>query len=195
MENSDNNQKIIHLFTLTLALCLISQPAWANMGVPMLFITLPMMIVGLLPIIAVEGYIIKKRLSLKPKQAFRSAAISNVFSTFIGLPITWFVLVFLQIITGGGTSHGINTPLEKFLAVTWQAPWLVPYEREIYWMVPAAMLVLFIPFFFASWKSEAFVISKLHKDIDPQTINAACLKANAITYIMLTPVAALFYFG
>ncbi len=185
MEKSYKNQKTLHFFILTLALCIISQPAWANMGVPMIFITLPMMLVGLLPIIGIEGYVLKKQLALQPKKAFTSAAISNIFSTFIGTPVTWGILLLLQIITGGGTSHGIETITEKFLAVTWQVAWLVPYEAEIHWMVPTALLILLIPYFIVSWKIEAFITAKLNKDIDAKKINQTCLKANSITYALL----------
>jgi len=196
MKNLNNTKRYIKLPVLALALCVISQPAWANMGVPMIFITLPMMLLGLLPIIAIEGFVLKKQLPLPTKKAFTSAAISNIFSTLIGVPLTWGALLLIQIMTGGGTSHGIGTLFEKFLAVTWQAPWLIPYEKDLHWMVPTAMLFLLIPFFFVSWKTESFITAKLNKDTDPQKIKSAYLKANAITYALLTlfPIG-MFLFG
>jgi hypothetical protein len=52
--------------------------------------------------------------------------------------------------TGGGSAHGLRTLSAKLLAVTWQSPWLIPYEDDLVWMVPAAALCLLVPFFFAS---------------------------------------------
>ncbi len=96
------------------------------------------------------------------------------------------LLVVIQMITGGGSSYGLNTALTKVLAVTWQAPWLIPYESDLHWMIPVSGLVLLIPFFFVSWWSEYFVSKKLIKNVESQTIKIAVRNANLITYGMLT---------
>ena len=95
------------------------------------------------------------------------------------------LLVILQMMTGGGGSHGLDTPLKKFLAVTWQSPWLIPYESELYWMVPTAALVLLIPFFFASWFIEYQVGKRILRDIESTKIKEAVLKANLLSYGLL----------
>ncbi len=68
----------------------------------------------------------------------------------------------------------------KVIAVTWQAPWLIPYESDFHWMMPVAGLVLLIPFFFVSWWSEYFVARKMIRDIEPVLIKKSVLKLDNI---------------
>jgi len=178
-----NMQKKLH-YILVASLCLIPATAWANIGVPMIFVTMPAMLIGLIPIIAIEAYLIKNQLNLLPKKAIISSGVANALSTLIGVPLTWGALVLVQMVTGGGGAHGLQTFFQKFLAVTWQAPWLIPYESDLAWMIPTAMLVLLIPFFLVSWRVEYFIIKKMNKQIDAGAVKATCLKANAITYAL-----------
>jgi hypothetical protein len=164
--------------------------AYANIGLPMIFITLPWMVVSLIPVIAVEGHICSRRLDLAPGTAMKVTTASNLASTFIGIPITWGVLVALQMLTGGGGSHGIDTFLRKLLAVTWQAPWLIPYEKEFFWMVPSAGLVLMVPYFFASWLVEYQVSRRLLPEKDRKDVKRSVLYANLASYALLELVIA-----
>jgi len=157
----------------------------ANAGVPMIFVALPEMLVALLPIVALEAFVLSRRLALPFLRSVRATAISNVASTIVGLPITWLLLVAAQMITGGGTAHGIETRSQKLLAVTWQAPWLIPYETEMHWMIPAAELVLLVPFFLASFVIEAAVNEKLLAAANWQSVRRATLQANALSYGLL----------
>jgi hypothetical protein len=118
-------------------------------------------------------------------QSLKTVSISNVTSTVIGIPLTWFLLVLAQMVTGGGGAYGIDSVTGKILAVTWQAPWLIPYEEDLNWMIPAAGLVLLIPFFFASWWSEYFVSKKLNKTLPSKNIKRKVRNANLITYSLL----------
>ena len=120
------------------------------------------------------------------------ASVMNIVSTLFGVPATWLVLVGIQIVTGGGAAYGIETPFQKFIAITWQAPWLIPYHAELYWMVPAARLVLLIPFFFGSWFIEYFIAKKMLKEIKRTSLKRAILLANLVSYGLLA-VAALWF--
>ena len=114
--------------------CLLTIPdiACANAGVPMLFLAMPVFAISLIPIIGIEAFYLSKKLNLPGKVAGRTATISNLVSTVAGIPLTWFLLVAVQMVTGGGSSYGMNTMLGKVIAVTWQAPWLIPYEAELF---------------------------------------------------------------
>ncbi len=175
------------LRTILLILGLLFSPclAEANIGVPMIFITIPGMLIALFPVILIESLVIAKQLAISFKSSIKAAALGNVISTIVGIPITWVILVAIQIGTGGDSSYGINSPLKKFLAVTWQAPWLIPYEEELYWMIPAATLFLIVPFFFASWWIEYRVERKFINDIESARINRAVRNANLASYGML----------
>jgi len=88
-------------------------------------------------------------------------------------------------VTMGSRAYGINSIFKKFLAVTWQAPWLIPYEKELYWMVPSASLVLLIPFFFASWKVELWIMEKFFPEIKVSELKNAEWKMNIFSYSFL----------
>ncbi|MBL4797537.1 MAG: hypothetical protein JKY50_08995 [Oleispira sp.] len=171
--------------TLAFLLLIIPGLAYANAGVPMLFLAMPVFLISLIPIIAIETLYISKSLELSMGQSLKTVSISNIVSTIIGIPLTWFLLVLVQMVTGGGGAHGINSFMGKVLAVTWQAPWLIPYEDDLNWMIPIAGLVLLIPFFFASWWSEYFVSKKLNKSLPSLNIKIKVRNANLITYSFL----------
>jgi hypothetical protein len=130
---------------------LIPGRAWADMGVPMLAIVWPLSWLAFIPIVAIEAAVARKGLSLPWKRSIVSSLLANVASTLVGLPVTWALLVVVEMaVSFGGQALGVNTMPGKVLAVTLQAPWLVPYDRSLYWMVPAATTFL-LPFFgFAS---------------------------------------------
>ncbi len=181
MKSLSSNQ--IGLGTLAL---LLPGAAHANAGVPMLFLAMPAFAIALLPIIIVEVLYLSKTLNLSMGHSAKTVTISNFASTIVGVPLTWFLLVLIQMVTGGGSAYGVDTTLGKILAVTWQAPWLIPYEEELAWMIPIAGVVLLIPFFFASWWSEYFVTKHLLPECSPENIRIKVRNANLITYSLLT---------
>ncbi|GFK94813.1 hypothetical protein NNJEOMEG_02661 [Fundidesulfovibrio magnetotacticus] len=161
--------------------------ALANIGVPMILLTLPGMVLTLIPVVLLEVWVLAGRLTLPARTAFRVSAWANAATTFVGVPVTWFLLYLLEMFTGGGQAYGIETPLQKFLAVTWQAPWLIPYEMDgnLRWMVPTAAMWLLVPSFFTSWWLETRVARRLLKDADPARLSAAMLRANLLSYVFL----------
>ena len=151
----------------------------------MLFLTLPAMIIALVPVIAVESIVVGRLLGTTAISKAKSVAIANVASTLIGLPLTWVALVAVQLVSGGGSAYGLVTPTQKLLAVTWQAPWLIPYEGDLYWMVPAASLFLLVPFFFASYFVEALIVVGLNNKLPRVQVRSAVFRANIVSYLLL----------
>lgn len=176
-----NSRKAI----FTIIALLLPSVACANAGVPILFLAMPAFLISLVPIIAIEAIYISRSLELTIKQSLKTVGISNVVSTIVGVPITWGILVLVQMLTGGGGAHGLDSFMGKVLAVTWQAPWLIPYEKNLNWMIPFAGLVLLVPFFFASWWSEYLVSKRMHKTLPSVSIKDKVRNANLITYCLL----------
>ena len=174
------------LWVAAWALC-FPGPAQANAGVPMIFLTLPGMALALVPVIFLEMRVIARRLGLTPRLAFKVSAWANLLTTLVGVPLTWAILTVLEGVTGGGRAYGIDTPAKKLLAVTWQAPWLIPYEADhnLYWMVPAAMMWLLIPTFFMSWWLEYLAAARMLRDADRTRLKAAMFRANLLSYAFL----------
>lgn len=135
-------------------------PILADAGVPMLFVAFPFAFYLLIPVIAVETWIARSVPQISLQRRFFGALAANVFSTAVGWPIAWYILVLLQmyVIPGGGGGYGLDTPLHRIASVTLQAAWLIPYERDLYWMVPTASIVLLLPAFLITIPSEALVL-------------------------------------
>ena len=172
---------------------LLSAPslASANAGVPMIMFAMPALIVSLLPIIGVETLILRNRLALPSKAAFKLACLGNLASTLLGVPITWLILVAMQMLAGGGGAFDMDTTLGRILAVTVQAPWLLPYESHMHWMIPTAGIVLLVPFFFVSWRSEYLVAKHVVPHNPKEALRKTIRDANLATYVLL----ALWPFG
>lgn len=167
-------------------LCLtIPSAAWANAGLPMIVLVVPAMLWALIPIIVVEAFYLEKSLDLPRATAAKCAAISNAISTIIGVPLTWLALVIIQMITGGGQAYGLDSFFYKMLAVTWQAPWLIPYESDLDWMVPIAGLSLLVPFFFVSWWIEYLIVRFFVTNRSHDLIKRKVRNANLISYGLL----------
>lgn len=167
------------------AVLFLAQPVFADAGLPMIFLTYPAMLVALIPIIAVETALFAKGLGLGWKPAVWRVAVANVVSTVFGFPLTWFLEVILQMITGGGSAYGIDHFLGKVIAVTWQSPWLIPYSGEnLEWMVPVAAIVGMIPAFFMSVVVEGSILKRL--GISPaEKLRGLTWKANLASYGIL----------
>ncbi len=173
---------------LLLALCMllcIPGVALANAGVPMIFLAMPALGLSIIPIIIIEAMLLSKKLELTVPGAFKITTISNLVSTIVGIPLTWLLLVLIQMLAGGGGAFGLDTTLGKVLSVTLQAAWLIPYESDLHWMIPVAGLVLLVPFFFTSWWSEYLVSMKMLKEHSAQRVKIAVRNANIITYALL----------
>lgn len=169
---------------LCILLC-IPGVASANAGVPMIFLVMPVFGLSIIPIILIEAIYLSKKLEIKASSAVKTAIFSNLVSTIFGIPLTWLLLVLIQMLAGGGGTFGLDTTLGKVLSVTLQAPWLIPYQSDLHWMIPVAGLVLLVPFFFVSWWSEYYVSKDFLKEYSAQRISVAVRNANIITYTLL----------
>lgn len=172
-------------------LSLLSLAAFADTGVPMLALMWPVFWLVLLPVIGIEYVVLRRRLTgFTSKRLLLAASVSNIVSTFIGIPLTWGCLVGIQFL-------GMSVPLMqldqywlRILNVTLGAAWLAPYESHLYWMMPTASIVLLVPFFFASYWIEAAVTVNILKDKDNKpAIKKAVWTGNIYSYTLLFLIA------
>lgn len=168
---------------------LIPFSAFANAGMPMIAVFSPIYLIGLLPIILIEGFYYKYRLSSKDYRFLKFSLWSNLLSTFIGVPLTWLILLGIQLITGGGSGLGVSNLYTKIIAVTVHGAWLVPYRGQLGWMLPFAAVFLWILFFFASYVTEYFFAKKYFENNLPQNFKRLVLEGNAISYFLVAIVA------
>jgi hypothetical protein len=110
----------------------------ADAGVPMIFLTFPAMVALLVPIIALEAWLLRQWLGLDIWPAIKSSTLANIASTIIGVPGAWAVMFGLEISLGASISH---LPRLDRLLDKWQGPvanvlgallasaWLGPSEK------------------------------------------------------------------
>lgn len=161
----------------------VASPAEANIGAPMIILIAPASWALLLLIIPIEAAVGVWTMRERLLKLIKISAAANLLSTIVGIPVTWLLMVIIQMLIGGGSAWGIETAAQKLLAVTIQSPWLIPYESEFGWMVPSAAAFLCIPFFFMSVWCEQRVACKFFSE-DKSRINVKrwVWRANAVTY-------------
>lgn len=157
----------------------------ANIGLPMIFIELPYLTIAFIPVVLVEAAVYRWLLSVPWRQSWPGALRANLRSTFVGVPLAWFAQVVAQIVIGGDSAWGLNTPLDRLAAVTIQSAWLIPYEKEFYWMVPAASLCLMVPFLIVSIGIELFLLRRVWPNIAASRLAGAVVLANLVSYSLL----------
>jgi hypothetical protein len=171
-----------------------SQLLLADAGIPMIFLAFPAMIMLLIPIIVIEGFLCKKWLALTTWEALKSNAVSNLASTIVGVPLAWAIMLAVEFASMGliERNHGIenwHSPLANVLFFFLGSAWLGPPDRASIWIIPAACLILLVPFFFASYCVEYFVIKWMvgmpaggPPNVAYSRVRIAVRNANLITY-------------
>jgi hypothetical protein len=171
---------VLSILVATVFCCL---PVRADIGVPMLLVVWPASWFSLLLIIPLEALLAQRVLQMDFKRSLKLSAIANLVSSLVGIPVTWIGLVIIQMCFGGGRAFGIDTPLQKIYAVTAQSPWLIPYQDDLSWMVPAAAISLCVPFFLMSIGVE-YLAAKvyLRGTVDKKLVLKWSWLANGLSY-------------
>lgn len=166
----------------------------ADMGIPMIALTLPAMVILLIPVIAIESLLCKRWLGLTLWEAVKANTVSNLASTILGVPVAWAILLgveyagaaLLDQVPGVEAWH---SPLAGVLFFILSSAWIGPPDRTSIWVIPAACLVLLVPFFFASYLVEYLVIrDRIGKpegdrpNLGYPRVRIAVRNANLITY-------------
>lgn len=176
-------EKMRCIFLSSLAVVLLFPSlAYADAALPLIFLTLPGMALALVPVIAVESYVLFTVVGLFP-YGFCSGNcswvvifVANVVSTLIGIPVTWLLLGPLA-----------KFPQHRIPGVLWFMPLDgVKYPKD--WMVPAACLLLLVPYFFVSWFIEYKVAIHMREWLDPQKVVYGMFVANLVSYLMLASI-------
>jgi hypothetical protein len=173
------------LVVLTAAIALLcGSDARADIGLPMVAVYLPPAWLCFIPIVVLEAYVGVVRWRLPLRKALAAQAVANCLSTGVGLPLTWIVLAVMQLKCCGG-ALGLDSFARRAYAVTIQAPWLIPYESDLEWMVPVAFFTLSIPFYGMSVASEYLVVRRFFPEVGSLVVGAWVRRANIWSYLVL----------
>ena len=152
----------------------------------MIFPQVILMGLALLPVVLIESVIVWKPMAIPFPKALMDVGIANLCTTLLGVPLAWGAMFVLELVsTSGGTALGLNSPAKMLAAVTLQAAWLVPYEHDLHWMIPAAASVLLIPCFAASLIIERWVLVHRWRERERSEVFSAVLRANVWSYVLL----------
>ena len=173
------------LFIVVAALlAIVPIPAHADIGLPLIAVFLPPMWLALIPIFVVEAAVIGRLLATPFRRTIVPASVGNLVSTLAGIPLMWLLLATTELVCCG-EAKGLATPGAKIYAVTIQAPWLIPYERDFHWMIPVALLVFAIPCYALSVLIEAPFNVIAFKTIPKKLVWRATAAANLASYVCL----------
>lgn len=171
----------------------------ADMGVPMIFVQWPLMFAALLPVIAVEAWILRGRLTLPRGRAIKGSAFANLASTIVGVPIAWGVMLGVEFGVMSGVGHfaerhhwNMSSPLWNVLSIFMSA-WVNPPIKSYAGIALAAALLL-IPTYFLSVWLERWICRRVFRPIETKPVDRAVRVANLWSYGLLF-VLALGWYG
>jgi hypothetical protein len=184
INKSERTSRVTKAVVATSVLMFIAPTAKADVGLPLVAVFLPPMWIALAPIVLVEAFVMSRRLAAPFPRAILPAAIGNLVSTLVGIPLAWMLLAVLEMICCAD-ARGLATFGARLYAVTVQAPWLIPYERDFWWMIPCALIVMGVPCFVVSVLIEAPVNQLFFKSAGTRLLWKATTIANACSYLVL----------
>ncbi len=168
------------------------------MGVPMIFVQWPLMFAALLPVIAVEAWIFRRRLTLPLGRAVKGSTVANLASTIAGVPIAWAVMLAVEFPLMLGISHfaeryhwAMSSPLWSVLSMFMSA-WVGPPIKS-YAGIALAAAILLIPTYFLSVWIERRICRRIFKPIETEPVNRAVRVANLWSYGLLLVLALSWY--
>jgi hypothetical protein len=145
---------------------------------------LPPMWLALIPVVLVEAAVNCRLLAVPFRRAIVPAAIGNVVSTIAGIPLMWALLATIEFVCCGD-AKGLSTAGSKIYAVTAQAPWLIPYESELHWMLPAALAVFAVPCLAISVLVEAPINARALRPLPHRRVWRVTAISNVASYLFL----------
>jgi hypothetical protein len=187
---------------LVLALCAV--PVLANTGAPMVAITLPMMILLLVPIILIEGVIVKRDLCITWKQSFRVVTVANLITTFIGLPlsniVSWLLAIIAKFAVPNSSFVTHRTVLKATLGSYWfddhfftftaDGKLVRPFPNEPAWYFVVALSIAWSINLIASFYLE-YMHMRRHIEAPKSSLWRTSLKANSASYLFLLVITML----
>jgi hypothetical protein len=185
------------------ALCFLLIPtlAYADAGIPMLPVTYPVMLLGLLPVVLVETIFLLWKLKTNWWRTLWPIAIANLLTMLFGFPLVWFIYVcfefaFFTVLDKTKLIDHIhlqNHMVERIFGVILSAGWLGPVEHgEPYWPIYLAFIVLLIPSYFFSAFLEARLISHEGWITSGSDLRRPIWQANLVSYCLLAIAGCLF---
>ena len=181
---------------------IIARNAYANVGLPMITYGFPFMLWLFLPVLIIETIIYKFKLNKGVLESLKVASLANLFTTIIGYPISWFLLMIYQLFSSLLLWGLVNIfPLRNienhyidFVSIPLFMPaWIAPlYNYPIYLIICLAGMVGLLPAYWITIYSEKKILRKFWAH--DENIESICVLANRTSYLFLLLVIIVGYF-
>jgi hypothetical protein len=159
----------------------VSYPVFANAGIPMIGLIIPWFGISIIPVIIIEGYVIKKIAALGTAVSMKISTVANLITTILGIPITWVLLVLIQFSLGEYYLFE-NETYQNIHEIILNAAWLNPGALDS--DLAVAGMIMLLPFFLVSYSIEYFIVKRFFAGVGTSKIVAkkAAFITNLITY-------------
>lgn len=167
----------------------------ANVALPTFFGHGIFLLIGLLPIAFIEGLALRKHIkNIQHRQAFFLAFRANLKSTIIGIPFAWISSLFISIpiayLADLSNKHWGET-LNLFLVHALYAGGFHIHDTRLSLVASTALL---IPYYYISVFLEFGSIRRTLNKENKDTLKAAVIFMNRITYSILVFTSMVFFF-
>src|SRR5665213_43289 len=171
---------------LTLPALALSSACWADTGLPMLVLVWPSYILALIPVIVIEAYVGVRKLGLSWRVALRICTVGNLWSTLLGVPMVWLLLLGVEMPVGVAAYSLKADAGWQYLLFPFPIAWV---GGESVWIVYAAFVLLAFPFCAASIWIERKVALRYLPDLPAERVRSWVRDANIWSYVLLVAVA------
>jgi len=184
-----------------LVLFALPVPLLANTGIPMVFMTIPFMMLALIPVILVETLVVWRITGATLRKALSVMTAANIITTVVGLPLANLLTWFMALCAGPFTVHIRNTAdmphrmLLKATLMNWyycDNYWVIgpngrvvrPLLHEVVWYMPLALAVAFLVNLLVShWLEYRYMCTEL--EAPRPLLRRASFRANVCSYFVL----------
>jgi hypothetical protein len=159
------------IYLILLILFFIPIYVFADMAISMMYFGIPLIILGLIPVIIIEIIVFYIRTKFKINRLSISITIANIVTTIIGYPLVCFFLLIFQKITDGNQTSIYS---------------VIVYPRHgSKWLIPSALIFELILTYFLSTVIEYFIIKNFYNNELKKEIFKSTWIANIFSYLFL----------
>jgi len=155
----------------------------------MLVLAWPAYILALIPVIALEAYVGVRTLRLDWSRALRISTIGNLWSTLLGIPIVWLVLLAIEMIVGLTASALNASTAWEYVLFPFMIAWV---GGDNVWTVYFAFVLLAVPFCIVSIWIERKVALRYVPELPVEKVRGWVRDANIWSYVLLVAIAGIY---
>lgn len=175
----------------------------ADAALPLVWFTIPAVVLMLVPTVLLEGLLLKAWLHLSIRRALKASFLGNLASTLAGVPLATGLSYLANLALSPWTRQLMQkehwqSPIGDVLMATANSLYISAYVAEARWLLPAALLIVLIPAFLISWVLEYWIAKAIiigassvtlsetdYPSVPACELNKAVRRANYVSYSLL----------